>query len=136
MSTKLSAFPVPSDLEMVHRQFAQWRQARQLGARIPAPLWAAAVAVARRHGVYRIARLLQLESQKLKRLVGAASPVPRRPAASPFVELIAPTPATGSSGECTIEIVGPRGGRLRVQIRGATPPDVVALSRVVWGRRS
>ena len=132
MPTKLLLSSVPGDLRAAHRQFEHWRQTRQAGARIPAPLWAAAVAVARRYGVYRTARLLHLESQKLKRLVGAGSPVSRGATAPTFVELVAPAPA--GSGECTIEIEGPRGGRVRVQLRGATPPDLVALSRVVWGR--
>lgn len=131
MSTKLSLPTVPSELQAVHRQFERWRRRRQPGARIPAPLWASAVAVARRHGVYRTARLLHLESQKLKHLMTAANPGPRTPAAPAFVELLAP-PAAGS-GECTVEIEGPRGGRLRVQLRGAPVPDLVALSRVVCG---
>ena len=134
MTTKLALSPTPKDLQAVHCQFEQWRQTRELGARIPAPLWAAAVAVAQRHGVYRTARQLHLESRKLKRLTEAAWPGARGPASAPtFVELVAP--ATGSSAECAIEIEGPRGGWLRVQVRGAAPLDVVALSRVLWGRR-
>jgi hypothetical protein len=135
MAIKPALSPViPSELQPVHRQFEQWRRTCQPGGRIPAPLWAAAVAAARRHGVYRTARLLHLESQKLKRLMGAARLVSRVPAAAEaptFVELVAP--GGGSSGACTIEIEGPRGGRLRVQLRGGTPPDLVALSQVVWG---
>lgn len=131
MPTKRSLSPVPSELQATHRQFEQWRRTRQPGTRIPASLWASAVAVARRLGVYRTARMLHLESQKLKHLVTAASPASRVPAAPAFVELLAP-PAAGS-GECTIEIEGPRGGRLRVQLRGAPVPDLVALSRVVCG---
>src|SRR5438876_409171 len=131
MTTKLSLSPVPSELQAVHRRFEQWRRTRQPGARIPAPLWASAVAVARRHGVYRIARMLHLESQKLKHLVIAASPASRAPAAPAFVELLAPS--AGGSGECTVELEGPRGGRLRVQLRGAPVPDLVALSRVICG---
>ena len=52
MPTKLLLSPVPGDLQAAHRQFEHWRHTRQAGARIPAPLWAAAVAVARRSGVY------------------------------------------------------------------------------------
>lgn len=132
MPTKLSLSPVPSELQVICRQFEQWRQTRAAGTRIPAPLWAAAVAAAQRHGVYRIARLLHLESQKLKRLVGVVGPSSRPPAVPTFVELVAS--AAPPSGECTLEIAGPRGGRLRMQLRGAVPLDVVALSRVIWGR--
>jgi len=132
MTTKLSLPTMPSELQAVHRQLEQWRRTRAPGARIPAPLWASAVAVARRHGVYRTARTLHLEARKLKHLVTAACPAPRASAVAPaFVELL--TPSGAGSGECTVEIAGPRGGRLRVQLRGAPLPDLVALSRVVWG---
>lgn len=130
MTTKRSLSTTPNELHVVHRQFEQWRRTRQPGARIPASLWAAAVVLARRLGVYRTARLLHLESQKLKHLV-EASPASRVPTAPAFVELLAPPAA--SSGECTIELEGPRGGRLRVQLCGVPVPDLVALSRVVWG---
>jgi hypothetical protein len=130
MTTKLSLSPAPSELQAAHHQFERWRRTRQPGARIPAALWASAVAAARRHGVYRTARLLHLESQKLKHLVTAAGSASRAPTAPAFVELLAPP--TAGSGECTVEIEGP-GGRLRVQLRGAPAPDLVALSRVVCG---
>jgi hypothetical protein len=50
-----------------------------------------------------------------------------------FVELLAP-PA-GSGGDFTIEIEGRHDGRLRVQLRGAPVPDLVALSHVVCGEK-
>jgi hypothetical protein len=33
--------------------------------------------------------------------------------------------------ECVIELEGPR-GKMRIQWRGATPPDLAGLSRVLW----
>jgi hypothetical protein len=133
MATKLSlsASVVPNEVRAVHHQFEQWRRTREAGARIPDRLWASAVAVARRHGVYRTARMLHLEARKLKHLVTAVSPASRVPAAPAFVELLAP--AAAGSGECTVEVEGPRGGRLRVQLRGAPVPDLMALTRIVWG---
>jgi len=47
------------------------------------------------------------------------------------VELL--TPSAAGSGECTIEVEGPRGGRLRVQLRGTPVPDLIALTRLMWG---
>lgn len=128
MTTNLSLSGVPSELRATHREFEQWRRIRQPGDRIPDRLWAAAAAAARTHGISRTARLLHLESRKLKHLVVGTRAVPPAPA---FVELLAP-PAAGS-GECTVEVEGPRGGRLRVQLRGAPVPDLIALTRVVWG---
>ncbi len=130
MTTSLSLSTIPPELRAVYRQFEQWRRVRQLGDRIPDRLWTSAVAVARRHGVYRTARTLHLEARKLKHLVTSPSPAPHAPTAPAFVELLAPSAAGG--GECTVELEGPRGGRLRVQLRGAPVPDLVALTRVVW----
>jgi hypothetical protein len=127
MSTKLALVPKPPELQGVCRQFAAWRQVRRAGSPIPAALWDAAVAVAEHHGINRTALALHLDAHKLK-----TRAVPRPSVAGPsFVEL-RPTPM-GAGGECTIELEGPGGGRLRVTLRGAAPPDLVALSRVVWG---
>jgi hypothetical protein len=130
MTSSLSLSTIPSDFRVVHRQFEQWRRVRQPGDRIPERLWAAAVAVARTHGVSRTARLLHLEGQKLKHRVTGAGPGPQSAMAPTFVEVLPSSPA---SGECTIEVKGPRGGRLRIQLRGAPVPDLAALARVVWG---
>jgi hypothetical protein len=130
MTTSLSRSHAPAELRAVCRQFEQWRRVRQPGDRIPDRLWASAVAAARTHGVSRTARLLHLESQKLKHLVVGVRPEPQASAAPAFVELLAPPSPAGS--ECTVEVEGPRGGRLRVQFRRAPMVDLVALSRVVW----
>src|SRR6516165_6126357 len=97
MTTSLLLSSIPPELRAAHRQFEQWRRVRQSGDRIPDRLWAAAVAVARTHGVSRTARLLHLESRKLKHLMR-----PEPPAAPAFVEFLAPTAA--GSGECTVEV--------------------------------
>ena len=131
MTTSLWQSGIPLELRAVYRQFEQWRRIRHPSDRIPDRLWAAAATVARTQGVSRTARLLHLESQKLKRLVTGARPEPQGSTALAFVELLAPSPA--GSGECTVEVEGPHGGRLRVQLRGAPVPDLVALSRVVCG---
>ena len=130
MTTKLSTVPV--EIREVYRDFERWRRTRPVGERIPASLWASAAAVARHHGVTRTARALHLEQRKLKALVTTAPSIPCAPAAPSFVELLAPQPM-GPGGECTVEIEGPHGGRLRMQFRGMPLPDLVALSRAVWG---
>jgi hypothetical protein len=100
---------------------------------IPESLWAAAAELARSHGVCQTAQVLRLEYKKLKRLTAGEArgkPVRRRRAPVPatFVELTAPPTA---AAECVIELEGPR-GRLRIQWKGATAPDLAGLSRVLW----
>jgi hypothetical protein len=100
---------------------------------IPEPLWAAAAELARSHGVCQTAQVLRLEYKKLKQLTdgeAGGKPVRRRraPAPATFVELAPPPTA---AAECVIELEGPR-GKLRIQWKGATAPDLAGLSRVLW----
>jgi hypothetical protein len=89
--------------------------------------------VAREHGVFRTAKVLSLEYGKLKRLTTESHPGDRRTvrlgAPPAFVELL--TPGTGGGAECVIELEGPR-GKMRIQWKGSTTPDLAGLSRVLW----
>jgi len=73
---------------------------------------------------------LHLEYGKLKRMA-EAGPSPARPAIAPatFLELM--PPQTVGIAECLIELEGPR-GKMRIQWKGATAPDLAGLSRVLW----
>jgi len=136
---------IPNSMRKVCRRFERWRSAHT-GHRLPIPkrLWAAAAELAREHGVFPTAKALRLEYGKLKQLVEAAGPVARSrgakaPAAAPrrarstapsaFVELLT-SPAAGLA-ECLIELEGRR-GKMRIQWKGTTAPDLGGLSRALW----
>jgi transposase-like protein len=125
---------LPHGMRRLYRRFERWRSSHQNRLPIPAALWASAAAAAREHGVFFTAKILRLEYAKLKRLAESAAPVRRR-VASPaeFLELVAPPMAPPGSGlsECVIELEGPR-GKMRVQWKGVTPPDLAGLSRSLW----
>lgn len=128
---RLRTAPVPLAMERVRQRFEGWRQTRTpRRSPIPDALWAAAVALARRHGLYATSRLLRLDYTALKtRMPAGDRPVAPAPTSPTFIEL---TPAPGPCAACVIEIEGPLGGRMRVQLPGVTLPDLVALTRVVW----
>ena len=121
---------IPIGMEKVYRRFERWRNAHQ-GSRPPIPekLWNSAAETARRHGIFRTAKVLRLDYVKLKHLTGSVdSPEPStKPPA--FFELVSPQ-AAGLS-ECVIEIEGRR-GKIRVEWKGITAPDLAALSRTLW----
>ena len=124
---------VPTDLQELSGRFEDWRRTRRGKLPIPEPLWAAAAELARSHGVCQTAQVLRLEYKKLKQLTdgkAGGKPVRRRraPAPATFMELVPPTAA---AAECVIELEGPR-GKLRIQWKGATAPDLAGLSRVLW----
>jgi len=152
---------IPHDMQKVYRRFERWRSAHTGRLPIPARLWAAAVELAREHGVSPTAQALRLEYGKLKRLLESAAPVTKhmpkhrvtkgsisrrytlkskkaraaglrrtRSSAPPaFLELMTP-PAAGQA-ECVIEVQGRR-GKMRIQWKRTTAPDLGALSRALW----
>ena len=122
----------PSDLESLRLCFEEWRQTRKDKTRIPDELWSAAVELARRHGINRIAAPLRLDGGKLKRLVLAAARGSQRPAAPKFVELVAPAASVSNVAEYTLELEG-HDRKLRIQCKGASAVELAALSRALWG---
>jgi hypothetical protein len=52
----------PSGLDKTRREISRWRATRPYrGVPMPAALWAAAVTLARRHGLYTTARTLHVD---------------------------------------------------------------------------
>jgi hypothetical protein len=130
MATKTQP-EIPVGMERIYRRFERWRKSHRGRLPIPAALWAAAAEVAREHGLFRTAKTLRLEHNKLKRMVASAKPAVRRAPAPPagFLELVAPQAA--SPTECVIELEGSR-GKMRIEWKGATAPDLAGLSRALW----
>ena len=68
-------------LEKTRRRIARWRERRPYrGAAMPAALWAAAVALARQHGLYTTARRIHVDYGSLKKRRALAAS--RRPPSS------------------------------------------------------
>ena len=128
-----------SDLVQGAARFSDWRRSRELGARIPTPLWELAVKLASRHGVSRTSQALRVSYYSLQDRLEARGPASatsatNEQALSPtFVEL--PVAAIGTACECSIEFEKPCGAKLRVQLRGPQLPDLVALGREFWESR-
>jgi hypothetical protein len=64
-------------------------------------------------------------------MVQSARPIAKATAPTSFVELVAPQ--TGGLSECLIELEGPH-GKMRIQWKGTTAPDLAGLSRALWER--
>jgi hypothetical protein len=114
----------------VQRQIEAWRRTR-VHSNVPMPprLWAAAVALTERHGLYPTARTLRIDYGALRRHVGTA----RRPEASAAPPTFVELPAAGRvPRECAIEIDGPH-GRLRLRIADLPLREVATLGRLLAG---
>jgi hypothetical protein len=119
-------------MRRVYGRFERWRKSHTGHLPIPEPLWASAAELAREHGVCRTAQVLRLDYGKLKRMAESTGSIPHSAAApTSFLELVA-SPATGLS-QCLIELEGPR-GKMRIQWKRATAPDLAGLSRALWER--
>lgn len=117
-------------LEQTRRRIARWRETRtHRGAPMPAVLWAAALGLARRRGVYPTARALHLDYGSLKTRLDAAG-AGRVPWPA-FVEL--PPACPPGLGPCVIDLDIPRGGRMRIEVTGVTVADLVTLTQGAWG---
>lgn len=124
---------VPPRLERAAVRFAQWRQTRRVGARIPEPLWQLASRLAASYGVSRTAVLLGLDYYSLQRRTESqpSSAAPQQAVDTPaFIELPGSTLAPAS--ECVLEFENAAGSKLRVHCKGAAIPDLVALGRSLW----
>jgi hypothetical protein len=118
-------------LEKTRRRIARWRETRAYrGAAMPAALWAAAIALARQHGLYPTARTLRVDYGALKKRLDAAG-AGRGPAFA-FVELPAVRPP--GLGPCVIDLEAPGGRRLRIEVTGVTVADLVTLTQGAWSR--
>jgi len=118
-----------AEMEAVRARFEQWRQSRGKEGPIPVELWAAAVALARREGIYRTAAALRLNGVTLKRHVLDGTPTGQEVPPAAFVELL--TAGRSPLPEYTLELEGGR-GKLRIQAKGASAAEMASLSRVLW----
>ncbi len=122
---------LPARLEEGRRQFEQWRRNRKKCRTSPTPesLWAMAVGLAREYGLYKTARVLNLDYTRLKQRLEAGVPDPPRkpPAQRGFAELAPLSLATPA--QCVVELEEPRGAKMRIQLRGAGTVDLSALTR-------
>ena len=128
---KRAQFETPAGLLEASQRFEEWRNSHSGRRPIPATLWRVAAELAREYGVFRTAKVLRLDYGKLKRQMTPAQPKARPVSTTPpaFVELIAPE--STATLECTIEVEGPR-GRMRIEWKGTTAPDLAGLSRAFW----
>ena len=129
--SKRAQYEIPAGLKEAQERFSEWRSSHSGRRPIPEPLWTLAAELASQHGVFRTAQVLRLDYTKLKQRTPAAATA-EKPASAPpaaFVELITPAPAQGC--ECVIEVEGPR-GRMRVEWKGPTAPNLAGLSRILW----
>ena len=119
--------PIPEAIAQLQRQLDQFRSSQSRRAKLPEPLWQAAVELAREHGINSVAHPLRLDDMGLKKRLGGISPSRGKATRTTFVELTAP-PAI-SQHECAIDLECPSGHRMHIQWKASAPPDWISLLR-------
>jgi hypothetical protein len=130
------------DGEQLGRRFAEFRSTHPVRSRLPEELWAAAAKLARRDGIEATALALDVDRPSLQKWTDRFEPgvqvqarKPRRQrranrtvsAGAAFVELLAET--TGAAPSCLVEVESPRGGKLRLELKGIQPSALAELIR-------
>ena len=126
--------PSSESIAELQAQLQQFRSAHPPRTRLPASVWQSAAELARRHGIYVVARSLRLDYCTLKKQVsgsGAVSASGRKKPQARFLELIGA--ARESTDEYVMEFESVRGPKLRIQCKTNTPPDWPVLLRA-WRR--
>ena len=120
---------IPEEMEQVRQELESWRSSQPKRSRIPKPLWASAVQLAKQYGIWRTAQTLRLDYQRLKVRMGSAESPSGGKAAPAFVELAAS--AVGFS-ECRVELENRRGVKMRIELKGVDAAGVAAISQALW----
>jgi hypothetical protein len=118
---------VPDSVIQLEREFEHFRSTRTGRAKLPPPLWQAAVEQAQQHGANVVAHTLRLDYNALKKRMGAVVEPHRDQSPASFVELIGATGAVAD--EYVIEFESSPQPRMRVQWKSEAAPDWAALLR-------
>ena len=126
------------DFARMRRRLDDWRSSHNRGVAFPPALWSAAGRVARRHGVFRTARALGLEYNKLKGKSGVIARVPGKtrtssvPKPVKFIELSGAMPVIPSG--CRLSLRNVDGQRLQLEMAPSAATEIVLqLCRSGWG---
>ena len=130
---------VVEDLSTLRERVEQWRTCRTKRTRIPEELWTAAVTVARVEGLYATSRATRFNYYSLKDRLALTETEPRQGRCetietATFVEIEGGQ--LGGGGKTVVELVGRRGGRMRIDVSGPSPVDVVGLAQAFWSHES
>ena len=119
-------------LNETRRRIEQWRTSRPHGhAPMPPALWRAAVAAARKYGLYATTRALHIDYGALKKRLDAVGAEPSAVPTFLEIPLTRPVPTEAPAGY-VIEIVGPR-GTIRIHAPALALEQIATLTSVAWG---
>ena len=149
--TRSSRYSGYQDLEELRVRLADFRSANRPRPRLPEELWRAAAEIAAQRGMKITARVLHLDTNSLTKWMDRKPGQAQRPAEpkkakrkytrrkaavmetpATFLELLAPSP--GSAASCIVEVESPRGGKLRMELKGVATSEIAQLIQAFAGQ--
>jgi hypothetical protein len=108
---------LPAEIEAVRERIEEWRRTRAKRTRMPEELWEAAVALAGKHGAWRISRALRVRYEGLKSRAMLLATVPTLPSAPGFVDMTSVLGAASSNdSSTTVDLSRADGTRLLLRL--------------------
>jgi hypothetical protein len=139
------------DLEELRVRLAEFRSTNRSRTRLPEELWRAAAEIAAQRGMKITSRVLHLDTNSLRKWMDKQGGQAQRPAEpkrmkrkytrrkaavmetpATFLELLAPSP--GSAAICIVEVESPRGGKLRMELKGVATSEITQLIQAFAGQ--
>lgn len=115
---------IPQDLADLSQRLEQWRSQQTGRQKLPSEFWSEAAALARHHGVTRVANVLRMNASVLRSKSEKHPNKPRNKSAA-FVEVSMPSIL---DSECTLEMETAR-GKLRLELRRMPVTAIAELVR-------
>lgn len=134
--------PDQSGLEELRTRFMDWRRSPSKSKAIPRELWDAAATAAKRYGAHRVAKVLGVNSQRLREQVGARAAnggggltlaTPTAPIQVIEMGRLAEMGPSDVPEPMVVELVAADGSRLTIRTRDAGP-GVLAMIHAFRGR--
>ena len=139
MGQKQRPAALPADIRRIQARIEHWRKTRKKRTAMPEQLWAAAISLARVHGIHRTARALRLSYDSLKRRVIAAPGNGQGGGKDHpgFVD-IGPAQLMGLSQPTgpVVELSDAEGAKLMIRLTDGSELDMGGLAEAFWSRRS
>ena len=130
---------MPAEIARLREQVEEWRRTRRGHGPMPAELWAAAVVLARKRGLYETARGIGIDYGSLAKRMKEESPAEAAGSLAKvkFVEWSG-AELLGQESKpagAVVEMSDTSGRRLTVHLGGAEPVDIVGVVAAFYGRR-
>ena len=114
---------VPPELAAARQRLERWRAGGRPRRRLPESMWTMAAELVAAHGVYRVARTLALDYNKLKKAAEVRGGRARQAKKATFVQVAAAAPAPAGPGDgYAVELRDGNGRHMAIRMPSSLDP--------------